>query len=310
MKKEELSINSIYDDLPLGISIRIPENPVGIIQFVHGMAEHRERYQSVMEYITQIGYITIIHDHRGHGESVRCSDDYGYFYKNGSAAIVEDAHQITLYIKKRFPGLPVVLLGHSMGSMVVRCYTRKYDEDIDGLIVCGSPSRNSMARLGRLLVALIRKFKGEYYRSELVQKIAFGAFNRNIQNPNSENSWICSNEEVVKAYDEDSRCGFVFTLNGFNTLFELMICTYKKNGWALNKPTIPIIFVAGEQDPCIVNRRAFEQAVAFMQELGYHNCKGKLYSEMRHEILNETGKETVWDDLCHWIEEQKLYVRN
>ena len=80
MKKEELSINSIYDDLPLGISIRIPENPVGIIQFVHGMAEHRERYQSVMEYFTQIGYITIIHDHRGHGESVRCSDDYGYLY--------------------------------------------------------------------------------------------------------------------------------------------------------------------------------------------------------------------------------------
>lgn len=78
----------------------------------------------------------------------------------------------------------------------------------------------------------------------------------------------------------------------------------------MNKPTIPIIFVAGEQDPCIVNRRAFEQAVAFRQELGYHNCKGKLYSEMRHEILNETGKETVWDDLCHWIEEQKLYVRN
>ncbi len=307
MKKEELSIKSVYDELPLGISVRIPEqSPIGIIQFVHGMSEHRGRYHDVMEYFTQVGYITVIHDHRGHGESVHRSEDYGYFYKNGSDAIVEDAHQVTLYIKKRFPGLPLILIGHSMGSMVVRCYTRKYDKDIDGLIVCGSPSRNSMAKLGLFLVNIMSKIKGEYYRSTLVQKIAFGAFNRNIQNPKSENSWICSNEEVVKEYDNDSRCGFIFTLNGFDTLFKLMICTYKKTGWALSNPTLPIIFIAGEQDPCIVNRKAFERAAAFMSERGYQNCEKKLYSKMRHEILNETGKERVWDDIRRWIEKQRL----
>lgn len=311
MKKEELTVKSVYDNLPLGITVRIPDqSPTGIIQFVHGMSEHRGRYHDIMEYFTQIGYVTVIHDHRGHGESVIHPDDYGYFYKNGADAIVEDAHQITLYIKNRFPDLPLVLLGHSMGSMVVRCYTRKYDKNIDGLIVCGSPSRNAMAKLGLFLVSIMRIIKGEYYRSKLVQKIAFGAFNRNIQNPTSENSWICSNEEVVREYDNDSRCGFIFTLNGFATLFKLMICTYRKKGWTLNKPSLPILFIAGEQDPCIVNRKEFEQAAAFMNERGYKNCEKKLYSEMRHEILNENGKEAVWNDIKLWIEKQHLNLYN
>ena len=106
MKKEELSVKSVYDNLPLGITVRIPDqSPTGIIQFVHGMSEHRGRYHDIMEYFTQIGYVTVIHDHRGHGESVIHPDDYGYFYKNGADEIVEDAHQITLYIKNRFAGM-------------------------------------------------------------------------------------------------------------------------------------------------------------------------------------------------------------
>ena len=89
-----------------------------------------------------------------------------------------------------------------------------------------------------------------------------------------------------------------------------MICTYRKKGWTLNKPSLPILFIAGEQDPCIVNRKEFEQAAAFMSERGYKNCEKKLYSEMRHEILNENGKEAVWNDIKLWIEKQHLNLYN
>lgn len=308
MRKEELFLQSVYDDLPLGLSIRIPEHPTGVIQFVHGMAEHRKRYHDLMEHLSQHGYITVLHDHRGHGDSVRSPQDYGYFYENGIDAIVEDVHQITLYAKERFPGLPVVLFGHSMGSMVVRCYMRQYDSDIDGLIVCGSPSRNPMARSGKMLVRLLKRVKGARYRSPLVQKMAFGSFNRNVQNPSSENAWICSDDAVVKAYDKDPQCGFVFTLNGFEALFGLMIRTYQKSGWVIRHPEIPILFIAGEQDPCIVSRDDFVQAVSFMKQRGYQKCDGRLYPDMRHEILNETGKETVWNDILLWIKEQRLYA--
>lgn len=309
MQKEELLLKSTYDNIPLGVSIRIPEHPIGILQFVHGMAEHRNRYLDLMEFFAQHGYITILHDHRGHGDSVRSPQDYGYFYENGVDAVVADVHQITLYAKKRFSGLPVVLFGHSMGSMVVRCYMRQYDSDIDGLIVCGSPSRNPMAGVGRKFVKFLKMIKGERYRSSLVQKMAFGSFNRNLNNPISENSWICSDESVVLEYDKDSRCGFIFTLNGFEALFGLMMRTYQKNGWVVRNPNIPILFVAGENDPCIVSRDAYAQAVSFMKQQGYKNCDSKLYPGMRHEILNETKKETVWNDLLMWIKDHHLYVQ-
>lgn len=308
MKKEELFLQSACDNLPLGVSIRIPQRPIGIIQLVHGMAEHRVRYNDLMEFFAQQGYITIMHDHRGHGDSVRTPQDYGYFYENGIDAVVEDVHKITLYVKERFPNLPIVLLGHSMGSLIVRCYMRQYDSDIDALIVCGSPSFNPMAKSALAFVKLLKKIKGEHHRSSLIQKMAFGYFNRGIQNPTSENSWVCSDDNVVQVYDQDSRCGFVFTLNGFEVLFGLMIRTYSKNGWAIDNPNAPILFIAGEQDPCIVSPKAFFKAVSFMKKLGYKNCDGKLYGSMRHEILNETEKETVWNDLLLWIKEHHLYA--
>lgn len=308
MEKQEIVLSSAYDELPLGVSVRIPENPIGIIQFVHGMSEHRKRYHAVMEFFAQHGYVTVIHDHRGHGDSVRSQEDYGYFYKNGTDAIVEDVHQVTLYIKNRFPKLPLTLLGHSMGSMVVRCYMRKYDSDVDGLVICGSPSRNPMAGAGRMMAKLIKAVKGERYRSPFIQKTAFGSFNRNFPNPSSENTWICSNDAVVQAYDADPQCGFVFTLNGFETLFGLMIRTYKSSGWCMKNPNVPIIFIAGEQDPCIVDSDAFSRAAGFMKRLGYRDCERKLYPGMRHEILNETDKENVWNDLLTWLNGKNLHL--
>ncbi|MCI8589861.1 MAG: alpha/beta hydrolase [Clostridiales bacterium] len=308
IQKEEIKIQSEQDGLWLGVSIRIPEQPIGILQLVHGMAEHRERYFEVMDFFADHGYVTIMHDHRGHGESVRSPRDYGFFYKNGASAMVEDTHQITLYIKERFQNLPVILLGHSMGSMVVRCYVRQYDDAINGLIVCGSPSKNRMAKMGLALAKSMIKAKGAWYRSDLIQKIAFGSFGGRFANEASENAWICSDLEVVQHYDQDSRCGFVFTLNGFAALFELMATTYQPKGWALHNPSLPILFIAGEDDPCIVSRTAFMKAVRFMRERGYTACESKLYPNMRHEILNETRKEMVYQDLADWMQLHNLAI--
>ncbi|MCI8332434.1 MAG: alpha/beta hydrolase [Clostridiales bacterium] len=306
IQKEEIKIQSEQDGLMLGVSIRIPEQPTGILQLVHGMAEHRERYFEVMDFFAGQGYVVIMHDHRGHGESVRSQRDYGFFYKNGASAMVEDTHQITLYVKQRFPGLAVVLLGHSMGSMVVRCYVRKYDDAIDGLIVCGSPSKNRMAGMGLALVKGMIKAKGAWHRSALIQKMAVGSLGRRFENEASENAWICSNAQVVQKYDQDPRCGFVFTLNGFAALFELMMTTYQPNGWVMHNPSLPILFIAGEDDPCIVSQTAFIKAVRFMRERGYTACESKLYPGMRHEILNETQKQIVFQDIASWMQTNSL----
>lgn len=297
MKHEETTIKSNRDNLELGVSIRIPEHPTGILQLVHGMAEHRERYHDFMNYCAEQGLVTIIHDHRGHGASVTSKEDFGYFGKNGTENIVEDVHQITKYIQERFPNLPLTLFGHSMGSLVVRCYIQKYDQDIDGLIICGSPSYQVASRMGIIAAKFMQLFKGEKHRSNFVNHLAFAKNIKRFKNEGNPNAWVVSDPAVLAAYDADERDGFVFTLNGFETLFQLMNQAYSKKSWAMRNPNMPILFIAGADDPCIIDEKHFNKAVEFLRQRGYQNITSKLYPHMRHEILNEIGKAEVWHDV-------------
>ena len=301
MEKKRFTVTSECDGLDLEITVFEPENKIkGIFQISHGMAEHKERYYKFMEYLAQNGYATVVNDHRGHGKSVKSSDDLGYFYDSSAEYIVEDLHQITNLMKKQYPNKPVVLFGHSMGSMVVRKYIKKYDDEIDKLIVCGSPSRNKYANVGLNVAKLVEKLKGEKYRSKFIQKLAFGTYNSKKEK--SENSWICDNEEIVNDYDKDELCGFIFTTNGFQNLFKLMIDIYNKNGWKLSNKNLPILFIAGSNDPVIINEEKWLESQEFLKNLGYKNIQSKIYGGMKHEILNEKGSNLVYKDILDFIE--------
>ncbi len=302
MLKEFLTIYSNCDGLPLSTAIFIPEEEVkGIVQISHGMAEHKERYFSFMEYLTERNYVVVINDHRGHGESVRDKNDLGYFYDESGEYIVKDLHQITLYMKERFPGKPVYLFGHSMGSMAVRMYIKKYDSEIDKLIVCGSPSKNPLVDVALFVVRFQKLFKGDRYRSRLIQNLAFGSYNKNIDKPISDNAWLSSDENNVQNYDSDDLCGFIFTLNGFRNLFLLMKEIYITSGWALKNKDLPIMFIAGRDDPVIVSEDKWNESREFLKKLGYTNVRGKLYKGLRHEILNENIKENIYDDIVKFM---------
>lgn len=142
-------IKSPVDGLKLDLLVLVPAGtPKGILQIHHGMAEYKERYLPFMGYFAQAGYVTAIHDCRGHGKSVRTKKDLGYMYGGGMDALIEDTAEITRMLKEEWQGVPLILLGHSMGSMVVRCFTKKYDDLLDMLVVCGSPSKNPGAKVG------------------------------------------------------------------------------------------------------------------------------------------------------------------
>lgn len=317
MQKLETTLESRHDGLRLSLSLRIPDHPKGILQLVHGMAEHKERYHDFMDYCAEHGYIVAIHDHRGHGASIKDPNDLGYFYQDGVQGIIEDVHQVTEYLKTEFPHLPLTLFGHSMGSLVVRCYMQKYDADVNQLIVCGSPSKRLGAGMGKLIAQILQIFRGGHHRSKLVNQLAFSGYNQKsaalARQNGSEvdfakhyptlNSWIVSDPSVVEAYDADPRDGFTFTLNGFVVLFSLAKQAYRKTGWKMANPNAPIFFVAGADDPCIISHQDFQKAVDFMRQRGYHDVKSKLYPGMRHEILNEKGKQQVWQDILEFIEQ-------
>ena len=291
------SVISEFDGLPLAACEALPDGePVALVQLVHGMAEHKERYLPFMEFLAEHGYASIIHDHRGHGGSVKSPDDLGYFYAGGAKALVEDVRQVARFFRGEYPGLKLFLFGHSMGSLAVRVYRQKYDGEIDGLVVCGSPGQNPAAGAGLLLNRVMTAFKGERYISKLFVQMTTGSFNKGNPKSGSANAWLSTNQDNVQRYDADPLCGFPFTLNGYKALLTLMRDAYTPV--PAGHPDLPVHFLSGEHDPCAPDRKGFEAAVQRMKDDGYRTVTAKMYPGMRHEVLNHTERQIVFDDLA------------
>lgn len=297
------AVKSRIDGLKLsGMYIEpIEQEAKAVIQIVHGMCEHKERYEEVMSYLAKEGYAVFIHDKRGHGASILAKEDLGYMYGGNADAYLEDILQVNEFAKERYPELPMILFGHSMGSLGVRAFTKKYDDKIDALIICGSPSRNPFLGAGQMLVKVQRKLFGGRHVAKLLAKMSIGSFESRFHEEAGKSAWICSNPEVVRAYGEDPLCGFTFTVDAYQVLFELMKRTYDEKEWKLSNIDLPIRFIAGADDPCIVNKEQFIQAVDAMKKAGYNKVSAKLYHGMRHEILNETDREKVYKDLVEYL---------
>lgn len=301
--EEKFHIISKYDDRKIHGTIFIPEQKQvkGIVQISHGMCEHKERYFDFMRFLNNNGYITVINDHRGHGESVTNKQELGYFKDKQGDAIVDDLLQVTLYIKNRYPQYKVILFGHSMGSLVVRKYIQENDDKISKLIVCGSPSKNNFVSIGICITKIIGMFKGEFYRSKFVEHMATGRGNKKFLDEKDEVSWITSDKKIRDNYRNDELCNFKFTINGYLNLFYLVKHVYTKNRYKVLNRKLPILFIAGEDDPVIVSKEKWNQSQEFLRKVGYSNVKGILYNKMRHEILNEIEKDKVYNDILKYI---------
>lgn len=298
------TIRSVWDEAPLSIAFTHPQShPKGIFQIVHGMSEHKERYFPFMEYLSANGYFCIIHDMRGHGQSVLSERDLGYFGKDPVDKLVADTDTVMNYAKSRYPDTPVILMGHSMGSMTVRSYTKRHDQAIRGLIVCGSPSYNPAAPAGRILAKADGLINGRHHRSPMIHGIAFEAFNRKFRSEGSPNAWLCTDSQTVAQYDADRLCGFTFTSDGFDGLFALMQDCYSSKGWQRANASLEILFISGEQDPCMGSAKKMERTIQVMLRAGYTRIRRIIYPEMRHEILSERDKAKVWKDILMFADE-------
>lgn len=290
-------IISKNDGLELELMILESKNkPKGVIQFSHGMAEHKERYYDFMKYLSE-DYICIIHDHRGHGASIKNEKDLGYFYTKDSNFITEDLYEVTKYIKKRYPNLDIILFSHSMGTLVSRNYIKKYDNEIKKLILCGPPTYNPLTEVA-ILIAKISCIFGEKKPNYLLDKLTFGSYNKD----NIENSWICSNKETVDKYNNDKLCGYKFTSNGFLNLYKLMKSTFNAKEYKIKNKNLEIFVIAGKDDPVIQNEKKFNDLIAFLNNIGYKNIESKLYNNKRHELLNEINNKVIYSDILNFIE--------
>lgn len=305
IKKEEFYFDSRDGEHKLHAVKWIPEveKPVCILQIVHGMAEYIERYDEFATYLANKGILVVGDDHLGHGKSVNPGEPYGYFCKEDAPTVlVRDEHRLKKMIQEQYVGVPYIILGHSMGSYITRNYLLRYGSGINGVIVMGTgmPSR-AVVMAATALAAIQRVFCGGEHVSKLIDRAAFGSYNKRIKSPKTDFDWLSSNEENVQRYLKDTLCGFVFTVNGFQTVFKLIRNLYDKEKLKTMPKNLPVFFVAGAEDPVGDYGRSVERVYQSYKELGMENVQMKLYPGDRHEILNETDREDIYGDIYRWL---------
>ncbi|MCX7614834.1 MAG: lysophospholipase [Clostridiales bacterium] len=278
-------------------------NLKGIVQIVHGAAEYGKRYEGLAKFLTLNGFVVCASDHRGHGYSVRDENDFGFFFdQKGWEKVTEDLLSITHYLKNRFNGLKVCLLGHSMGSFLARTYAVLYGNEINGLILSGTAHNpRPLLKFGKL-VAAIDIAKGNARRkNRLLNKLVFYDLNKSFHNGKTDRDWISRDEAVVAEYMNDKLCGFDFTSSAFRDMFSGLLFITDKRNIAKTPKELPILILSGKEDPVGSKGKMVQKCYQKYVEAGISNIQLKLYEGMRHEILNETGKEEVYNDILNWL---------
>lgn len=302
MQQEKFIIASKMDKTPLSVLMVTPDGaPKGLVQFSHGMAEHKERYLRVMCLLAAEGYASIIHDHRGHGESVRAQEDLGYFYPAGADGVTADLAQVNALLRRRFPGLKLVMVGHSMGSLAARAYAAEQGDTLDGLLLSGSPGYNAACGMGKALTWVLQgaHLGNDRARSKLMDAMLNGPFEKNFKG-DSHFLWLSADRGNVRAYENDPLCGFGFTLNGYRALLTLMQRAYDEK--TRLPETLPVRFMSGEDDPCALGHKGFDMARENIEKRGPKNVEAKMYPGLRHEIFNERSDE-VDNDLLNFVKD-------
>ena len=297
MKTEKIKSSS--DNLELELIYMEPKGEIkGVVQISHGMSEHKERYYDFMEYLKDNGYAVVIHDHRGHGNSVKKRGDLGYFYTEDINYIIDDLYDVTKYIKKKYKDKKIYLFSHSMGTLVARGYIQKYDNEIEKLVLCGPPTKNELTKFAIKLSQISKYINKDNKPNKLLNKLTFGSYNKD---KSIDNSWLSKSIDNVNNYNKDELCGFIFTSNGFINLYKLMDNAFQKDGYKMQNESLPIFLIAGSDDPVIQSENKFLELVDFLKKLGYKDVTSKLYKGLKHEILNEEERNTIYKDILNFL---------
>lgn len=277
-------------------------NIKAIVQLSHGMVEHIERYTEFALYLADREILVVGSDHLGHGESLTSEDKLGFICDNNPAEVLmDDLHSIGEVIRKEYPNLPYFLFGHSMGSFIVRNYITKYGDELAGAIICGSGDiPNGKAKSGRALINFLKIFRGKMARSKFIDGMVIG--NNDKYFKDSEHpSWLTKETSIAQAYYADPKCGYLFTLNGYKTLMDCIIMNNDASRTARIPKDLPLFIISGK-DCCLGEfgkglRRIYDKYKA----AGMKDIAWKLYENDRHEILNETDRDIVYNDILVWI---------
>lgn len=281
----------------------------GVVQISHGMAEYSNRYAGFALELCKSGYAVFVSDHVGHGSSVTDKNMLGFFGENGEETFVEDLKSLTDIIKSEYNDLPLYLLGHGMGSLIARKYTAKYGYLLDGVIYTGTSGQNPALGVGIQLANTLIKQNGAYYRSELLDTIAFGAYNRKTEK-RTECDWVSRDIKEVDKFIADDLCGYKYTVSGMKALF-LTLKAVSTRRWYNSVPlSMPILLLSGSMDPIGDYSKGVNEVYKTLKKTGHKHVTQKLYEGARHEILNEINRQEVYEDIINWLNDLTQKQKN
>ena len=280
--------------------------PRAVVQIAHGIAEHIDRYRPFMEFLADNGFVAAGNDHLGHGKSIRVPEEQGFFAeKDGWWRVVDDMDKLHDIMSNEYPELPYVLFGHSMGSFLTRTYLIKHPDKYDGVILSGTGHQSPALVLGgNAAASVMAKLNGAMGDGTKLDSLAFGSYLSKIANPRTKFDWLSRDAEQVDKYIADPLCGFVGKIGLYRDMMQgIKFITDKKNIAQMNKEK-PVYFMSGDGDPVGDYGKGVERAYKAFCDAGLHDVFMRLYPGGRHEMLNETNKEQVYQDILNWLNEK------
>lgn len=283
----------------------IPSKVKAVFLILHGSIEHAKRYFDFAQFLEKAGIAVYTFDQRGHGTTAVKEEDVAYFSDkdDGWYRSVDDVQVFVDMIRKAHPDKKLVLFGHSMGSFLLRNYIAKYPKGVDKAVICGTgDAAAGLVSFGLMLSKMTVKLRGRRYRSKLIQKLVYGTLNDRLKNPRTAYDFISHDENVVDAYIDDNRCGNLVTCEYAREMLSGLTYIGKKKTYDMVNKDLPILIVAGAQDPLAGKDMAdLNKVIDGYKSAKIKDLNVKIYSDMRHEILNEIGKEKVYTDIKDFI---------
>ena len=283
-----------------------PEGEVrAVLQICHGMVEYIRRYDELAQFLCGEGCYVVGNDHLVHGKSIQAKSEYGFFNeKYGNACVLGDMHTLRQRTEKKYPGVPYFMLGHSMGSSLLRQYIQMYGNGLSGSVLMGTVADHKKAALlfGKRLCRVMAAFRGWHYRSKMVDNLVLGAYNKKFKPARTRADWITSDNENLDMYVADPLCSFMFTVNAYYNVFSGMIGIQRKESVYMIPKGLPVLFVSGADDPVGEFGKGVRKIYEKYRAAGIRDVTLRLYTGDRHEILNETDRDQVYKDLLGWFE--------
>lgn len=290
------------DGYKLELNLYESNKPKGYIQLIHGMEEHQDRYIDFASFLCKKGYTVITANLRGHGKNASIP---GYFAnERGYELLIKDEETILKYILDKYNVEKINLFAHSMGTIIARNLLHENSKYYDKVILSGYPTSKPGTSFGIFLSDVVILFNGPKANAKLLHYLAVDSFNNSVKNSKTNLDWVSCNEENIEKYINDPLCGIPFKVSALKDLFILVNRMNKKSLFKDVNKDLKLLLLRGEEDPCTGFDKGAEKSLKALSNAGFNYIENITYKNMRHEVLNETNKEIVYEDILKFLQSE------